>query len=125
MHRLSRLHRKARQMRPRHRSERRLLPRGMGQPHQPQPRRIGLPLGIEGEKPLIREGLQQPVQRRLGIIRSFAQLVEAHGALEPRHEVEHRHRLADGPVACLLFASLRRHAASSVTSRRANARLDC
>ena len=82
------------------------------------------------QQPLARERLQQPVESRLGIARLRPQLGELHRPPEARDQIEHGHRLADGPVAGLLSDPLSRllrvHPASPFRAiRPAAAALDC
>mmetsp|Transcript_23679 Transcript_23679/g.42237 ORF Transcript_23679/g.42237 Transcript_23679/m.42237 type:complete len:325 (+) Transcript_23679:1558-2532(+) len=78
--------------------KRALTPRCMGQAHKAQPRRIGLTIHVITQHAEVREGLDQPVERGLGMRRQGQQFREPHRPFQPRNEVQHIQCLADCAV---------------------------
>ena len=105
--------RKPVEMRARQRGKAGLRPGGMGQPHQPHTQGIGLIIGVIRQHVLMRQRLQKPVQRCLGVRRSSKQIGKAHRRAGISHHIQNIQRLANCSVtACWAVGNRFGHMAS-------------
>ena len=82
-----------------------LIPAGrMGQPDEADAQLVSAGIGVQSQHSLMRQGLQKPVERGLGIVSFDQQIREPHGAAKACHHVQDVQRLADGSVCVSLCA---------------------